>query len=269
MSVLGSSTEDLLKQLVKNTSSKLSNSIVLSGNTSNFTIGFSPSISLSQDRNYEVALIRLETYYSFPNINETNNLFKYSPNSGTTWNTIAIPTGCYEISAINAYIQRAMKDAGYYDATNSIYYITISTNFNSLKIELSLAPNYKVDFTISNSLRTVLGFNSQIYSANGVSQGNSFESENIVNILSVNEILVHADIIGGSYVNGSSKSVLYSFFPGVGPGYKIIEVPKNLVYLPVTRERIDSINIRLTDQDDKELDLRGETLTIRLHLREV
>ena len=146
--MIGSNTEDLLKQLVKNTSSKLSNSIVLSGNTSNFTIGFSPTISLSQDRNYEVALIRLETYYSFPNINETNNLFKYSPNFGTTWNTIAIPTGCYEISAINAYIQRAMKDAGYYDSTNSAYYITISTNFNTFKAIISLAPNYKIDFTI-------------------------------------------------------------------------------------------------------------------------
>ena len=267
--MIGSNTEELLRQLVKNTSPKLSNSLLLSGSTSNFTINFSPTIDLSQNAKYEVALIRLETYYSFPNIDSSNNLFKYSPNFGTTWNTITIPTGCYEISAINAYIQRSMKDAGYYDSTNSAYYITLSTNFNTLKTIISLAPNYKIDFTIPNSLRTVLGFNSQIYSAVSTSQGNSFESENIVNILSVNEILVHADIIGGSYINGSSKSVLYSFFPGVGPGYKIIEVPKNLVYLPITRERIDSINIRLTDQDGKELDLRGETLTIRLHLREV
>ena len=267
--MLASNTEELLKQIVTNTSSKTSISMLLSGSTSNFTIRFNPSIDLSQDKKYEVALIRLETYYSFPNIDATNNLFKFSPDFGNTWKTITIPTGCYEVSAINAYIQRRMKDMGYYDSTNSVYYITISTNFNTLKTVLSLAANYKVDFTIDKSLRTVLGFNSQIYSAVSPTEGNSFESENIVNILSVNEILVDADIIGGSYLNGSAKQVVYSFFPSVGPGYKIIESPKNLVYLPVVRDRIDSINIRLTDQNDEELDLRGEILTVRLHLREM
>ena len=196
-------------------------------------------------------------------------MFKFSPAFGTTWKTITISTGCYEVVSINTYIQRTMKDMGYYDSTNSAYYFTISTNCNTLKTIISLASNYKVDFAINNSLRTVLGFKKQINSAASSSQGASFESENIVNILSVNSILVNADIIGGSYVNGSSKQVIYSFFPSVGPGYKIIESPKNLIYLPVTRHRVDSINIRLTDQNGKDLDLRGETLTIRLHLREV
>ena len=48
------------------------------------------------------------------------------------------------------------------------------------------------------------------------------ESENVVNILSINSILVNIDIISGSYVNGTTKNTIYSFFPKVSPGYKII-----------------------------------------------
>ena len=54
-----------------------------------------------------------------------------------------------------------------------------------------------VDFDIDNSLRTVLGFEAKKYTKVG-----TYESENIVNILNVNSILVHCDIIEGSRVNG-------------------------------------------------------------------
>jgi len=58
--------------------------------------------------------------------------------------------------------------------------ISIQPNNNTLKSVLDIDANYKVDFTTANSIRTVLGFNSQIYSA-GYN-----ESENIVNIMNVN-----------------------------------------------------------------------------------
>src|SRR6218665_1373962 len=104
---------------------------------------------------------------------------------------------------------------------------TLYQNNNTLKSVLDIDANYKVDFTTANSIRTVLGFNSQIYSA-GYN-----EWENIVNIMNVNSLRVTSDVIGSSYSNGTTENVIYSFFPNVGPGYKIIEVPVNLVYLPI------------------------------------
>ena len=95
-----------------------------------------------------------------------------------------------------------------------------------------------------------------------------YESENIVNILSINSILVNIDIITGSFINGVSKPVIYSFFPNVSPGFKIVETPYNLVYLPVATETIDHITTTITDQNHKPLNLRGETITIRFHSRE-
>ena len=94
------------------------------------------------------------------------------------------------------------------------------------------------------------------------------ESEFVVNILSINSILVNIDIISGSYVNGTTKNTIYSFFPKVSPGYTIIEWPVNLVYLPITLDTINGLEVSITDQDNYLLNLRNEKLTIRFPIRE-
>src|SRR6218665_2552712 len=165
-----------------------------------------------------------------------------------------------------------MKENGHYaaaagdgDVGGEIYPISIQPNNNTLKSVLDIDANYKVDFTTANSIRSVLGFNRQIYSA-GYN-----ESDNIVNkiIRNVNSLRVTSDVIGSSYSNGTTENVIYSFFPNVGPGYKIIEVPVNLVYLPITLFTISSMETKLTDQNGKLLNLRGEELSIRFQIREV
>ena len=79
------------------------------------------------------------------------------------------------------------------------YYITLEPNNNTLKSVLDIEPNYKVDFTTANSIRSVLGFNAQVYAA-GYN-----ESENIVDILSVSSLRVTSDIIEASYSNGNNR----------------------------------------------------------------
>ena len=67
--------EELLKQIVNNTEPKRSFSIVVSDNKTRFKTWFKPPIQLDQNKYYEIALINLETYYSFPNIDRSNNCF--------------------------------------------------------------------------------------------------------------------------------------------------------------------------------------------------
>ena len=123
--------------------------------------------------------------------------------------------------------------------------------------------NCEVDFRRYNSINSLLGFDSKLYTS-GFN-----ESENMVNILTINSILANIDIISGSYVNGSTQPTIYSFFPYVSPRYKIIENPHNLLYLPITADKIHSITIWLTDQNGNELNLRGENFSMRFHLREI
>ena len=100
---------DLLKQIVKNTAHKTSFQIIVNDNKSSFNIRLNPTLQLDKDKEYEIALVNLETYYSFPNIDETNNVFVYSPDNGNSWVKIKIPEGSYEIDDINNIIQHEME----------------------------------------------------------------------------------------------------------------------------------------------------------------
>ena len=93
--------------------------------------------------------------------------------------------------------------------------IEISANTNTLKSEMSLKNNYKVNFRQYKSINSLQGFHSKLYTS-GFN-----ESENMVNILTINSILVNIDITLGSYVNGSTQHTIYSFFPDVSPGIKL------------------------------------------------
>ena len=126
-----------------------------------------------------------------------------------------------------------------------------------------LRNNYEVDFRKDKSINRLLGFHIRLYTS-GFN-----ESENLVNILTINSILVNIDIISGSYVNVSTQPTICSIFPDVSPGYKIIENPHNLLYLPITSDAIHSITVLLTDQNGNVLNLRGEDLIMRFHLREI
>ena len=198
--------EDLLKQILKNTAHKTSFQIIVSDSESKFKTRLNPTLQLDKDKEYEIALVNLETYYSFPNIDETNNLFVYSPDNGNSLVKIKILEGSYEIDYINNTIQHEMKKRGHYDPINEEYYINISANSNTLKSVLILGKDYQVDFNNQNSIAKVLGFTNAKYTEG------FHESENVVNILSINSILVNIDIISGIYFNGKMKTPSTPFF---------------------------------------------------------
>ena len=116
-----------------------------------------------------------------------------------------------------------MRKNGHYDKASDKDNIEISANTNTLKSEMIISNNCEVDFRRYNSINSLLGFDSKLYSTE------FHESENMINILTINSILVNIDIISGSYVNSSTQPTIYSLFPDVSPGYKIIENPHNLL----------------------------------------
>ena len=80
--------KQLLEQIVNNTEPMRSFSIVLSDNKTRFKIWFTPPIQLDTNKDYEIPLIKLETYYSFPNIDNSNNCFTYTHGAIALWYNI-------------------------------------------------------------------------------------------------------------------------------------------------------------------------------------
>ena len=136
--------ENLLKQMVNNTKPKRSFSIVVSDNKTRFKTWFKPPIQLDKKKDYEISLINLQTNYSFPNIDRSNNCFTYAPCACAPWFDIIIPEGSYHVEDINEFIHRQMKKNDHYDKENDKDNIEISANTNTLKSEMFLKNNYEV-----------------------------------------------------------------------------------------------------------------------------
>lgn len=238
--------------------------LTLSSKTTDFTTWLQPPIRMENNQNYEAAFLSIQTYNSLPNITETNNKFTYSSDKGKTWSVLTLPKGAYEFHEITAHIQREMRANGHYDVVNDKHYIDIDYYKPTFKTLLDISnEDYMIDFGVPTSIGPTLGFASEKLS-HGIHQ-----SPNIIDIEKVNSILVHCDIVLGSYVNSRSSNVIHSFTQKVGPGYKIIErASPELIFLPVVgRPDIQSIRLWLTDQDNNPIDLMGERITIDILIR--
>ena len=88
---------------------------------------------MDEKKDYEIVLINLETYYSFPNIDRSNNCFTYAPGPNVPGFDIIVPEGSYHNEDINEFIHRYMRKNGHYDKANDKDSIEIVANTNTLK----------------------------------------------------------------------------------------------------------------------------------------
>ena len=66
-------SEEYLRKIAMHTSLKPSYQVVLTGTDSRLETRFIPPLNFHAGCKYEIALVSLETYYSFPNIDQKNN----------------------------------------------------------------------------------------------------------------------------------------------------------------------------------------------------
>jgi len=245
----------ILREIADNTASKQTLTMGVTDTKTRIITQLNPPIELNKNKKYQMCLISLDTFYSFPNISTDRNSYRWSKDGGNTWYLVSLPIGVYELDQLEHAIQyEIVKEGGNRNG------ITLQANKVTFRIILKLKLNYKIDFNVENSIRDVLGFDAKIYNQPYI------EATNIVNILNINAIHVQVDCINGSYIDGTYKPVIYSFFPSVSPGYKIIEKPHNLIYLPVHVKYIKTLTVTVTDQKGNLLDLSGEQLSIRFHI---
>jgi hypothetical protein len=229
--------------------------ISLDGNSSKIKCEFEDPIDLDKNFNYEICLLNFSTYNSIPNVSEKlkNNVLTYI-NKNEKDNTIEIidivfPTGSYEIENIHNYIDQKLG-------------IQIRPNLTTLKVEIY--SKLELDLTKENSIGKLLGFSKQI-----IPIRKKVSSDLPVDIMKVNTIRIKCDIASGSYENKKLTNIIHEFVLTDNPGEKINEIPKNLIYFPITRHSIREIEMRVVDQDGDLIDFRNEKISIRLHIRKM
>lgn len=194
-------------------------------------------------------MIDFTTYNSIPNVEAgVNNKIHF-----TSGASIELPTGSYEIEDINRYVQEKIEAPTKFE---------IRANNNTLKTEIYTTEG--VNFTKESSIGPLLGFNRALEA----DDNKWYESDKPVDIIRVNVIRIGCNIARGSFDNGLESHIIHEFYPLVEPGFKIVEKPNNVIYLPVNVKQLSNITLTLNDQEGRLINLRGETVNVRLHLRE-
>lgn len=234
----------------------MSRTFTLKGTSNVLSDTYYPPIELNPSREYALGLIGLYTYNSIPNITEVNNKFNYDNGK-----VVQIPTGAYEITDIEAYLQDKLTDSKS-TAERKEETFSLKPNNNTLKCEI--LSKFEIDFQPRESIGRLLGFTKKQLPAN-----KKHESDAPVKIIKVVTIRVESNITTASYYDTRLSHTLFEFAPSVEPGYSINIEPRNIIYLPINTSRIDNITLKLLDQDGDPVNFQGEQIVIRLELKRV
>lgn len=251
--------------------------VTFTGTSSVLRADFFPEITLDPNSNYCCALLDFTTYNSIPNISNVQNqnndfTFKYVTKEKdgvkkdakgkpiikevTKLKTISLPTGAYKVEDILNYLKQQF-------AVEKINF-TYETSVITSKVKISF--DIDIEWT-DGTVLSVIGFKKENRSRIFKSKS-SYWSDTIVKITNIDVIRVECDIISSSYINGKHCHTIHQFCPNkVQTGYKFIEVPKHIIYLPIKEKHLRSIQISIIDQNGKLIDFQGEQISCRIHIK--
>lgn len=220
----------------------MSFTLSVTGCESILTTNYTPPLQLNAE--YECGLLYFSTFNSIPNVDHKNNKFYIGDE------VIEIPEGSYELEDISNFLESHVKDTSF----------QLVCNNNTLSTKIYCSKD--IHFEKENSIGNILGFDKITLEAY-----KHHESHLPISILPTTIIRVECDIVSGSYVNGKPSHILYEFAPNVPPGFRIIEIPRNIIYFPVNQGCINSVNIKILDSNDNLVNLRKEEIQLYLHLK--
>jgi hypothetical protein len=111
-------------------------------------------------------------------------------------------------------------------------------------------------------LYKIFGFESEI-----INQSKAESKFKADIIRGVDRVLTDCSIVRGTYENTFKSDVIYSFVSNVPPGSVLDIQPFHPIYLPLKEKTIRKIRMRVTDQNDRPIDLNGQNLDYLLNIR--
>ena len=141
----------------------------------------------------------------------------------------------------------------------------IDVEYDDITMKTKLVVGYgliAIRFYEKSFFSTILGFTSGW----DYKSYNKYTSQKIVNLSNTNKIHLKCDAIDGSVVNGLRQPILYSFVLDKKPGYKVFSEPETIHYKKINKSVLNTITFYLEDENNKEVNFNGETLTFTLQM---
>ena len=179
--------------------------------------------------------------------------------------SFTIPDGLYSVDGLNAYLSSQFVNLGL--PSNLI---TIGGDFATQRTILTiLKMGDSVDFTVPTSVRTVLGFNSEVLTAPAANY--TFYSESTAAFNRNNSYIVASNLVSvGIPVNNQSSGIIASIPISVPPGSQIPYNPQNIIWWDAS-ELIGNpklnMTFRLLNQALASTPTSGDTWSITVIIR--
>jgi len=213
---------------------------------------------------YEVGLKHFVFWNTSYNITDDNNILILidpieRPDTITnemrkSKHEVKLPPGYYELDDI-------------IDTLSNMYEMQESKTIIQLvktTLKIKIKSHWIVDFTHPHSIGKVLGFSNK-----RVLEPNKYEvADGPANIFSINTVKIHCNLISTNIEDLKRNThVLYDFPLYLDIGGKIIKEPNPICYFAVNTTVIYELVIRITDQDNKLLDLHREQINLTIDFR--
>lgn len=145
-------------------------------------------------------------------------------------------------------------------------------------VEITHVPNQSLIFLQKSAESTVTNTNSSSILANTSSKSLSdytvyYEAPFYPSLTRSKNVFITCPLITNSYKNSAHTRILHSFQipPASIPHTTFVEVPRSVVYLPLSRRAhsLGEVVLRIEDETSNLIDFGGEYITLVLHIREV
>lgn len=205
------------------------------------------------------AVLQANIWNTSPNIAAAfgNNIFKFTTTQAPAGTyTIVIPDGLYSLDGLNTFLSTE-----FVNRTLPADLFVIGGDFatQSSIVSIQFAGD-SVDFTVPNTVGSILGFNSEVLTA--PSNEFSFFSENPATFNRNNSYIIASNLVSqGIPVNNQSAGIITTVPINIAPGSQITYQPQNPVWFDVGELIGNSklnINFRLLNQNLQVTPTGGE-----------
>ena len=219
-------------------------------------------------RNATLSVVQSAIWHTSPNISDEqkNDQFHFTFDDGQGGGPVlypmVIPKGLYSITELNQELSQFFNANG----LDEDLFTLIANNSNQrVVIEFKLA-GIQIDFTVPNSINTVLGFNAALVPAGQPSTaGQQVEGDTTASFNSLNSYLLSCSLVQeGLQVNKRLSQIIANIPIRVAAGSQNIVEPRHPLEVDcknMVGQNINSFNVWLTDQNERDLDMLDDAFS--------